>query len=150
MTELTQKWVNRFFDKAKEVSMWSKDRTGVGAVAVKNRAAVSDGYNGFPRGVDDSPLRYGDSELKYKLVVHAEQNAIYNAAREGVSLLGADMFVYGLPTCHECAKAIIQSGIEKVWMMHGPMREKWRDSFEYTKLMFSEAGVEWECVEIGS
>lgn len=151
MTELTQKWVDRFFDRAKEVSTWSKDpSTQVGCVAVKNRRTVSEGYNGFPEGVNDDESRYADAELKYKLIVHAELNAVFNAAQEGVSLKGADVFIHGLPCCHECAKGLIRAGVKKVWMKHGPMKEKWRESFEYSKLMFDEAGVEWQCFEVGS
>lgn len=151
MSKLTQKWVDRFFKKAEDVSTWSKDpSTRVGCVAVKNRRTVSEGYNGFPEGVDDSPERYECKELKYKLVVHAELNTVYNAAQEGVSLRGADVFIYGLPCCHECAKGLIQAGVRKVWMKHGPMQDKWRESFEYSKLMFIESGVEWECTEVGT
>lgn len=144
-------WRARFFDLALSVSEWSKDPgTKVGCVAVKNRRVVSTGFNGFPEGVKDTELRLNDKELKYKLVVHSEQNAIYNAAKEGVSLKGATLYVHGLPCCHECAKGIIQAGIKEVHMRFGVMLPKWRDSFEYTKLMFDEAGVKWECVEVGS
>ena len=142
------KWVDRFFDQAKSVASWSKDpSTQVGCVAVKDRRVVAHGYNGFPEGVRDFQSRLNDREIKYRLTVHAEQNAIYNAAREGVSLAGSTMFVYGLPCCHECAKAIIQSGVERVYMKSGPMLEKWRESFEFTRLMFTEAGVDFHWIE---
>ncbi|WXU00611.1 MAG: hypothetical protein Ctma_1337 [Catillopecten margaritatus gill symbiont] len=51
---------------------------------------------------------------KYKFVVHAEMNAIYNATYSGTSLDGTTLYVYGLPTCSECAKGIIQVGIELI------------------------------------
>lgn len=147
-TKLKKKWIDRFFDQARDVASWSKDpSTKVGCVAVKNRRPVAQGYNGFPEGVRDTRKRLKDRELKYKLTVHAEQNAVYNAAKEGVSLAGATLFVHGLPCCHECAKAIIQSGVAKVYMKSGPMLEKWRESFEVTKLLFKEAGVEYEWTE---
>jgi dCMP deaminase len=142
------KWIDRFFDMAKSVASWSKDpSTKVGCVAVKNRRPVAMGYNGFPEGVRDIDSRMNDRDLKYKLTVHAEQNAVYNAAKEGVSLEGSTLFVYGLPCCHECAKAIIQSGVSRVYMKSGPMLDKWRESFEFTKLMFTEAGVEFHWIE---
>lgn len=121
----------------------------MGCVVVRDRAIVSTGYNGFPEGVDDSPERYANRELKYELTVHAEENAIFNAAKRGVSLDGTDMFVNGLPCCSDCAKGIIQSGIKRVWMRHGPMLDKWKDSFKYTQMVFQEAGVEWTCIEVG-
>jgi dCMP deaminase len=120
----------------------------VGCVVVRDRAIISTGYNGFPEGVEDTPERYNNRELKYRYTVHAEQNAVYNAAKRGVALDGAQMFVNGLPCCHECAKAVIQSGISKVWMRHGPMLDKWRESWADTQVLFTEAGVEYECVEV--
>jgi dCMP deaminase len=55
----------------------------------------------------DTPTRYAIRETKYKLVVHAEMNAIYNATYNGVGLDGATIYVHGLPVCSECAKGII-------------------------------------------
>jgi dCMP deaminase len=147
---ITQKWVDRFLDQAALISTWSKDAsTKVGCVAVKDRTIIAQGYNGFPTGVDDSPERYAERELKYKLVVHAERNAVYNAAWNGVSLRGAELFVHGLPCCHECAKAVIQSGVSRIWMRYAPS-DRWTESFEVSKLMFQESGVEFVCFEIGA
>ena len=73
------------------------------------------GYNGFPQGCsdDDFPWNRDESlgETKYNFVVHAELNAILNAG--GKSLVGSRIFVSLFP-CHECAKAIIQSGVKEV------------------------------------
>jgi dCMP deaminase len=140
-------WWPRYLGIAKEVSTWSKDpSTQVGAIAVGTKGQIlAQGYNGYPRGLDDS--NYDDRERKYERIVHAEMNAIYNASWNGVSLDGSDMFVYGLPVCHECAKAIIQVGIKRVIC---PYKEgapdKWKDSFELTKQFFKEAGVKAELV----
>jgi dCMP deaminase len=103
---------------AKEISSWSKDpNTQVGAVAVGDKGQIlSQGYNGFPRGILDRPDRLNDRETKYKFVVHAEMNVIYNATYSGVSLDGAQLYVYGLPVCNECAKGIIQVGIKEVYI----------------------------------
>ena len=95
--------------------------------------------------MDDSD--YTDREAKYTKIVHAEMNAIYNASWNGVSLDGSDMYVYGLPVCHECAKAIIQVGIKRVIVPYkGTTPDKWKDSFELTKKFFKEAGVIAELV----
>jgi len=110
--QLTRKWDNRFMALARHIAMWSKDpSTKVGAVIVdEKRRVIGHGYNGFPRGVEDSDERYSDREVKYKHVVHAELNAILNS-RGGVE--GCTLYTT-LEPCTECAKAIIQSGITRV------------------------------------
>lgn len=107
------KWDKRYLELAREVASWSKDPSKkIGAIAVGSKGQVlSQGYNGFPRGIDDSKRRYEDRAIKYKYVVHAEMNVIYNATYNGISLDGATLYVYGLPVCSECAKGIIQTGI---------------------------------------
>jgi dCMP deaminase len=138
------KWTRRYLDVAKSVATWSKDpSTKVGAVAVGSKGQIlSQGYNGFPRGVKDTDDRYNIREEKYKYVVHGEMNCIYNACHSGASLAGATLYVTGLPVCSECAKGIIQVGINKV-IMEFPktIPEKWRESVQLTKQMFHEAGV---------
>ena len=146
---LSNKWDIRFLEMAKLVASWSKDpSTKVGTIAVRNRTVIAQGYNGFPRGVIDSPDRYTDRVLKYKYVVHAEQNLIYNATYNGVSLDGAVLYVVGLPICSECAKAIIQVGIRQVVMPDQEVPEHWSESWNFTQSLFRESGVEWMMVEI--
>jgi dCMP deaminase len=139
-------WHDRYLDLAKQVSTWSKDPSRkIGAVAVGSKGQIlSQGYNGFPRGILDSADRYNDRPTKYKLVVHAEMNVIYNATFNGVSLDGASLYVYGLPVCSECAKGIIQVGIKEVIIQSGPIEEvpqMWIDSWRITSEMFEEAKV---------
>jgi dCMP deaminase len=143
MQNNSQKWIRRFLKLAQEVSTWSKDpSTKVGAVIVgKNGQIVSQGYNGFPRGISDRAERLNDRPLKYKLVVHAERNALLNALYNGVSVKGCTLFVHGLPVCNECAKSIIQAGISKVYFDTHP-KEQWAESTEFALNMFKEAGVE--------
>lgn len=145
--KLDEKWIKRYIQLAEQVSAWSKDpSTKVGAVIVgENGQIVSQGYNGFPRGVNDSDDRYNNRELKYKLVVHSEMNAILNALYNGASVKDCTLFVHNLPVCNECAKAIIQSGIKKVYM-DTEINERWQESWKYTKMMFDEAGVEYEFI----
>ena len=84
------KWDKRYLELAKEISTWSKDpSTKVGAIAVSDQGGViAQGYNGFPRGVVDAHSRLLDKETKYKYIVHAEMNCIYNAAYQGSCLVG--------------------------------------------------------------
>jgi dCMP deaminase len=143
MSELN-KWDKRYLALAKEVASWSKDpSTQVGAVTVGNKKEVlSQGFNGFPRGIIDSEDRYNNRETKYKYVVHAEMNAIYNATYSGVSLDGAVLYVYGLPICSECAKGIIQVGIKKVIIEKSKELDNWNESVALSQELFDEAGVE--------
>ena len=145
------KWHNRFIALAQEFSSWSKDpSTQVGAVAIdpKTKRILSSGYNGFPRGIQDTPERLNDRGIKLSLVVHAETNMIYNATRSGISLEGSHLYVWGLPVCSECAKAVIQVGIDTVFVPQSCIEksEFWKDSWEKTKAMFNEAGVKYEVV----
>lgn len=137
-------WCNRYLSLAKEISTWSKDPSRkIGAVAVGEKGQIlAQGYNGFPRGILDSVDRYNDRPTKYKYVVHAEMNVIYNATFNGVSLDRASLFVYGLPVCSECAKGIIQVGIQSVTVFsEDEVPEIWTDSWNTTQNMFKEAGV---------
>jgi len=146
---LFDKWDKYFLDMAKGAASLSKDPSSIlGAVAVRDKSVLSTGYNGFPRGVYDYPDRYSDRETKLKYVVHAEMNCIFNAARNGISLIGATMYVDGIATCSECAKGVIQSGITDVVMRYKPMKSSWADSFKLTKEMFREAEINFACYEI--
>ena len=148
---MSEKWDVRYLKLAKEISTWSKDPSSqIGAVAIGYKGQVlSQGYNGFPRGVrEDVNSRWFNKEQKYKFVVHAEMNAIYNASYNGVSLDGSTLYVWGLPCCSDCAKGVIQVGIKRVVMPKMNYPAQWSDSFELTQTMFREAGVEYEFVEV--
>lgn len=142
-------WDHRFLDLARQVSTWSKDPSSkIGAVAIGSKGQVlAQGYNGFPRGIDDDPYRYEDKETKYKYVVHAEMNVIYNASYNGVSLDGATLYVWGLPVCSDCAKGIVQVGIKRVIMPIMEIPDKWWKSFQITQDIFEEAGVQWMAID---
>lgn len=139
----SQKWIKRYLKIAQEVATWSKDpSTKVGAVIIgDNGQIVSQGYNGFPRGIKDTEERLDNRPLKYKLVVHAEQNALLNALYNGASVKGCSIFVHGLPVCNECAKSIIQAGISRVFFDTLPT-EQWKENAKFAAKMLIEAGVE--------
>jgi len=145
------KWHRRYLDVARLVSTWSKDpSTQTGCVVVDQIGnIVSTGYNGFARGVEDTPERLNDRPTKYLYVVHCDTNAIYSAARRGVSLVGCTMYLTG-PPCNECMKGIIQAGITRVcWPEDNPFEKdpatqaRWQVSIEATHNMAIEAGVEF-------
>jgi dCMP deaminase len=145
---LSSKWDKRYLALAEQVSTWSKDPSRqIGAVAVGSKGQVlAQGFNGFPRGIRDNPSRYSDRNLKYKLVVHAEMNVIYNATYNGVSLNDSTLYVHGLPVCSDCAKGIIQVGIKRVVMPTQEVPDHWKESWEFTQSMFREAGVNYEFI----
>lgn len=114
----------------------SKDpRTQVGAVVVgPNKTILGIGYNGFPRGVSDIEERYADRSVKHMLVVHAEANAILTS---GIIPTGSNIYTTSFP-CVECAKLIVQVGLERV--VYGePYGEE--DNVNWVMTMFREAGV---------
>lgn len=141
------KWDNRFIRLAQEISTWSKDPSKkIGAIIVKDKRILATGYNGFPKGIDDAPEKYEDRELKYELVVHAEMNAIYNATFNGISLKDSTLYVWGLPVCSECAKGIIQVGINKIVIAYEDVPQRWVDSFKKSSDMFDEANIDWQII----
>ncbi len=139
------KWDVRFIEHAKFVSSYSKDpSTRVGAVITDGEFNIrSIGYNGFPRGVEDSEERLENRPLKYKLVTHAEANAVATCARLGVKIEGCTLYCTLFP-CTTCCGIIIQSGIRRV-VVPVPSDElvsRWGDDFALSTIMFNEAGVE--------
>ena len=94
-------------------------RLKVGAVLVKDDRILSVGYNGTAPGAsnDCETVLSDGSTVTRPDVIHAEQNAIYKAARDGQSLLGATMFVTHAP-CIECSKGVLAAGIKRVYYRH--------------------------------
>ena len=145
---MNNKWDLRYLELAKHISTWSKDpSTKIGAVAIgENGQVLSQGYNGFPRGVSDDPAILNDREQKLERVVHAEMNVIYNASFNGISLADSTLYVYGLPCCNDCAKGVIQVGIKRIVMSKQHQTDRWKESWEKSMKMFREAGVKWEFI----
>ena len=115
MHSFSDRWVKYFFTLAKDVSDQSKDpSTKVGCVVVDDEKRIlATGYNGFPRQMRDNMERYFDRNFKLQHVVHAEANAICQAASSGVSFKNSTIFIT-LQPCIECSKLIIQSGIKEI------------------------------------
>lgn len=143
------KWDGRWLGLADQTASWSKDRsTKVGCVVVGDANQVlTMGYNGFPRGVNDDIDQRHERPEKYLWTEHAERNAIYNAARHGIALEGATIYLPWYP-CADCARAIIQVGIATVV---GVVPDKsylgWGPEFEVAEIMLEEAGVKVRFVE---
>jgi dCMP deaminase len=145
---LSSEWDKRFLDEAVNISKWSKDpSTKVGCVITKDRAILSTGYNGLPRGADDS---IGDRDVRPEKLFwyeHAERNAIYNAARIGIPLAGSTAYSSLCP-CMDCARGLIQSGIQRV-VTPEPDWEKyelWAPQFKKAEQLYEECNVKLDYV----
>lgn len=143
------KWDKRFMQMADLVSTWAscyQPNRKIGAVIVKNKRVMTTGYNGAPAGVKTC-IERGEC-LRRKLnipsgqrqelcyAVHAEQNAIIQAAKLGISIDGATLYCTHQP-CVMCAKIIVNSGITRV-----VYREGYPDDFALEIL--AEGGVQLE------
>lgn len=146
---ICSKWDSRYLNLAKAIGSWSKDPSRrIGAVAIGDKGQLlAQGYNGFPRGIDDNESRLNDRPTKYRYVVHAEMNVIFNASYSGVSLAGSTLYVHGLPVCAECAKGIIQVGVRRVVIPSQETPENWKESCEFTRQLFTEAKVQLDEVD---
>jgi dCMP deaminase len=114
--------------------------TKVGAI-ILTQSHMFMGWNHLPPGLDNFDLT--DRALKYKIIEHAERDAIFKAAKEGVSLEGATMYCPWAACC-DCARAIVLSGIKEV-VCHGNALEmtpdRWREDTELAKKIFEASGV---------
>lgn len=115
------------------------DNTKIGAVIVGPDGDIrSTGWNSYPRGLDDTLDYRQDHAEKQYWFVHAEMNAILNAGRNGIPLKGSTLYTTAFP-CHDCAQAIIQSGIETV--VYDTDLAGWDESGSRAQTMLYEAGV---------
>ncbi len=143
------KWDKRFMEMTRLVSTWSscyKQNRQVGAIIVRDKRILTTGYNGAPAGVESCKER-GEC-LREKLgiasgtrqemcyAVHAEQNAIIQAAKLGLTLQGATLYCTHQP-CSMCTRIIINSGIERVVYEQG-----YPDEFSIE--LFNAAGIKLE------
>ena len=133
-----EKFDERYLEMAE---VWARNsyckRRQVGAILVKDRMIISDGYNGTPSGFENQCEDENGVTKPY--VLHAEANAITKVAKSGNNSLGATLFVTASP-CLECAKLIIQAGIQRV---------VYKDEYRLTDGidLLKRAGVEVEKID---
>jgi len=143
-------WDEYFMRHVYLVATKSKDtRTKIGAILVRDKRVISEGYNGLPQGVDDNLLERYERPEKYFWFEHGERNAIFCCARYGIQSLGTVLYTQGIP-CADCARAVIQAGVKEV-VIHRQWKTKkatspdaeatWRRSLEKSETMFLEANV---------
>lgn len=139
-------------------NLFSKDEaTKVGAlfIAPDTYEILTLGYNGMPRGVDESIEERWERPTKYDFTEHAERNAIFNSARTGTSLRGSICVVTLFPCC-DCARGIIQSGAQMVVTLD-PFEtsdpeaiDRWGSRWKTSIAMLKEANVQIEYLEPSS
>lgn len=133
-----EKFDQSYLDMA---AIWARNsyckRRQVGALIVKDRMIISDGYNGTPSGFEN--VCEDESGATKPYVLHAEANAISKVAKSGNSSDGATLYVTASP-CLECAKLIIQAGVRRV---------VYRDEYRLTDGvdLLRRAGIEVEKVD---
>ena len=139
MTDKQKMFDQRYLEMAR---VWAKNsycvRRQVGALVVKDKMIISDGYNGTPSGFEN--VCEDENNLTKPYVLHAEANAIYKVAKSANSADGATLYVTASP-CVECAKLIIQSGIKRV---------VYRDEYRLTDGidLLRRAGIEVERIDV--
>ncbi len=139
-------WDMRFLRLAEHIASWSKDpSTQTGAVIIDDkRRIVSLGYNGLPQGVADTPERLNVREVKYKVIVHCERNALIFAQRD---LHGCTLYTWPFMSCSVCAAMVIQAGIIRVVAPFSD-NPRWADDFKLSTELFTEAGVKIDLFNI--
>lgn len=142
MNEKTDKQIELDKRYLRMAAIWAENsyckRRKVGALIVKDKMIISDGYNGTPSGFEN--VCEDENNVTKPYVLHAEANAITKVAASSNSSSGATIYVTSSP-CIECAKLIIQSGIKRV-----VYSEKYR--MEDGCLLLRRAGVQVDFIEI--
>ena len=135
---ILKKWDLRFLEMARNAASWSKDpSTKVGAIIVDDdKRVISVGYNGFPKGVRDDE-RLDDRQEKYKIIVHAERNALLFA---NTDVKNCHIYTYPFLPCSVCAGMIIQAGIKRVVSVKNN-NLRWQQDFKVSRKMFQEAEI---------
>ncbi len=147
ISENQSKWDKRFMELAESVASWSSCvRAGrhVGAVIVKNKRILTTGYNGAPSGIKSCKERgfclrdklgiASGTRAEMCYAIHAEQNAVIQAAKMGVSVEGATIYVTHQP-CSVCTRILINAGISRI-----VYKQEYPDKFSLELL--EESGIE--------
>jgi dCMP deaminase len=125
-------------------NLMSKDpNTKVGTLIIDKESyhILSEGYNGFPRGINEKDQKRWERPTKYKYVSHSEANAICNAARHGISLKNSIAVITMFP-CSTCTKLLIQSGITEIVTQKPDFNHhRWGEEFKVSNEMLVEAGI---------
>lgn len=140
-------WDEYFLRICDVVALKSKDDSSkIGSIIVNpyDNDILATGYNGFPRGIDDTIESRNERPKKYKYTIHAEKNCVIQAANKGISVDGMILYLNfsAFNICSDCAKTLIQAGIREVrGNATNILGSRWNEDSEYSHSMFGEAGV---------
>lgn len=157
---MSLRWHQNFLRQCLVIAELSKDRrTQVGAILTTWEtppAVLSTGFNGLARGIADTSVRLNEREVKLKLIVHAERNAILNAARMGIATNNSVLYVagrnvvtgdiYGQWCCSACAIELIQAGVKKIVWPAFSSPSHWETDTRLSHSLLEEAGIITETV----
>jgi dCMP deaminase len=132
-------WIEYFSSLCILISSRSPSkRLKVGCILVRDNHLISAGYNGFLPGLPHNSIMRDGHEIN---TVHAEQNAISDAAKRGIPVLGAIAYITHFP-CINCCKILLASGIKEVYYL-----DDYRNDQE-VEILFKESGVKFEKIDI--
>lgn len=147
ITDFDREMLKKAYSEAVKCSTDRSTQNGA-AIALPSKYFISAAANTFPMRVLDKPERHV-RPVKYAFVEHAERNAIYKAARDGVALDGATMYACWF-ACADCARAIIQVGITRIvghdCAIH-KTRPDWKASIADAMTMFKEAKIKIDWID---
>ncbi len=129
-------------------------RTKVGAILVgPDGDTFADGCNHFPPGIAETPERLNDREMKLRLIVHAEMDAILAAARYSIPTKGSTLYLaatdnsgatFGGPPCVRCLVHVIQSGIQEIVSLPQKIGfSQWKDDLAMSATLIAESGISY-------
>jgi dCMP deaminase len=138
---------------ALEVAKQSNDpSTKVGCLIVSQFGQVVTGFNSFPHQISETVERLSDRELKLKLIVHAEMNAVLTAARREITIGSGTMYiaafdaktgiVWGGPPCTRCLVEVLQTNIREIVSLPRKLApSRWAADLEMSLGLIREAGI---------
>lgn len=142
---IRESWDDFFVSLCNLWSTRSKDKsTKIGCVIVSgldNRTVVSQGYNCYPRGINDNLCYRQDRKFKYNYFSHAEANALSNALRNNTPVYDATLYLNKWLPCSDCARLIIQSGIHEIVTPYVDIPDRWLDNTAHSLLMLTECRI---------
>lgn len=149
MNTATSSWDEYFRGLLEPIASKSKDPSRkIGAIAVKDEHIVMTGFNGFPRGVEDTDVDRYQKKYKNLFTLHAEANIVSLSARRGISLEGCTVYC-NLHPCYMCAKLLINAGVSSVKCPPLVLEPEGSElyHFDVARDMMREAGIKLKYFE---
>lgn len=144
---LPPNWLKTFYIDAKNVALRSKLPIKVGTVIIDpiHKVKVSEGFNGYPRGFNDTSERLRAVEHYYDLILHSEVNALLYASQLDLT---DHVLITTRHPCAQCAAMIAQKGIKTIYSPKPDLsKDRYKQRYALTKALMFETGMEWIDIE---